>query len=404
MKRETALHAVQAAAEAYDARSRGAEVPTLESFSADVAGRIAHKLREALEWARTTVEEQLTGESDDLEGMGDGDYVSHHPVIALAQTAMEEAPLAHEIRSIGQHILEFQLTPGPDLFVAHQSLDDFRFPLAAKCTVVLVGDWGTGKDRAKRVADVIRQVDPDHVIHLGDIYPSGTPARARKHFVDVWNQHGPKRAKYWAMNGNHEMNAKGVGYFGTVLPFCSQQASYFSLENAHWKLIALDTAYQARDLEPRQAPWLDARLKDGGARNILLTHHQMFSAVDPRPPTDHAKLIQAMQPFVASGRIFGWFWGHEHWMLSYARDPAFGGYLARAIGHGGKRIKDVAGQHNGHAPAVRHYWNRPHPTVPGRCLNGFAVLRFDGPQLVISYPDETGPLDLFTEIWPDQPH
>lgn len=404
MKRETALQKVQAAARAFEARAQGAAVPTLDHFGADAAAAVAARLREALEWATTTDQERLTGESDELEGMGEGDYVSHHPVIALAQTAVEESPPPQEIRAIGEHVLEFQVKPGADLFVAHTSLNDFRIPLADRCTVVLVGDWGTGKDRAIRVAKVIRQVNPDHVIHLGDIYPSGTPEKARKHFVDVWKAHGPPKAKYWAMNGNHEMNAKGVGYFGTVLPFCKQPASYFSLENAHWKLIALDSAYRARDLEPRQIPWLDARLKDGNARNILLTHHQMFSAVDPRPHQEHQKLIAAMQPFVNSGRIFGWFWGHEHWMLSYARDPKFGGYLARALGHGGKRVKNVQGIHNGKAPAVRHYWNRPHPTVPGRCLNGFAVLRFQGPQLEISYPDETGPLDLFPEIWPDTPH
>ncbi|HET7234484.1 MAG TPA: metallophosphoesterase [Longimicrobium sp.] len=404
MKRETALQKVQAAANAFEARAKGAAVATLGHFSADAAAAVAGRLREALHWAQSTNEEELTGESDDLEGMGEGDYVSHHPVIAIAQTAMESAP-HDELRAIGDHVMEFQVKPGADLFVTHQSLDDFVFPLAEKSTVVLVGDWGTGKDRAKRVMDIIRQVDPDHVIHLGDIYPSGTPEMARKHFLDVIAAHGPKRAKYWAMNGNHEMNAKGVGYFGTVLPALKQKASYFALQNAHWRLVAVDTAFRARDVDPRQLPWLNARLmKDDGARNLVLTHHQMFSAVDPRPAAEHQKLIAAMQPFVDKGRVFGWFWGHEHWMLSYAADKKFGGYLARAIGHGGKRVKNVEGKHNGKAPPVKVYWNRPHPTVPGRCLNGFAVLRFDGPELTLSYPDETSTMDLFVEIWPKLPH
>jgi len=412
MRRDEVLEAVRRAAEAFAARAAGAEVPGIEHVPENEAGEVSAKLREGHDWAVThDDEEEETGEVG-VGGEDDGDYVSHHPAVALAQSAMEDVmlgpvgtALAHlPLRAI-REALRFQIGKDPDRFVEHKSLDDFRYPLAEKCTVVLVGDWGTGKDRARRVADVIRQVDPDHVIHIGDIYPSGTPEKAQQHFVDVWEDHGPSRAKYWSLFGNHDMNAKGTGYFGIVLTYCQdQESSYFSLENRHWKLIALDTAWRDYDLEPRQIPWLQARLQDDGARNILLTHHQMFSAVDPRPHANRDRLPATMRPFVETGRIFGWFWGHEHWMLSYARDPAFGNYLARAIGHGGKRIKNVDGRHNGHAPAVRQYWNRPHPTVPGRCLNGFAVLRFDGPRLEISYPDETGPTDLFPETWPDHPH
>lgn len=378
------------------------------------AAELARELELARMWALTEEprELELTGETDELAP--DGDYISHHPVIALTQTAMERfADVAEEsgaMEAAADEVpphrvvdaLLFRLRNRPP-FPTHQSLNDFRFQLASNATVVVVGDFGTAKPRAIRVAQAIRAANPDHVIHLGDIYPSGTPELARRHFVDVWRAHGPQNARYWALNGNHEMAAKGIGYFDVVLPFCGQPASYFSLQNEHWKLIGLDSAYIDFDLHPAQKPWLHARLQEGESRNILLTHHQMFSAVDGRPQENAARLPRTMQEFVQTGRIFGWLWGHEHRFLSYAADPAFGGYLARALGHGGKRVKYVSGVKDFPSPPVRHYWQARRQDKPHRCLNGFAILRFNGANVDITYADETG-FEWYPESWPNQPH
>lgn len=383
---------------------------------------LARRLRQARDWAEEEerAEMEMTAELDELEP--GADYISHHPLIALTQSAMEqfadaapkalsakaaeaaEAAEAVPVELVIDTVRVKQLGRPP--FPTHKHLDDLRFPLADNATVVVVGDFGTAKPPAIRVAQAIRALNPDHVIHLGDIYPSGTPELAQRHFIDVWQKHGPK-TKFWALNGNHEMDAEGIGYFGEVLTFCKQPASYFSLQNEHWKLIGLDTAYSVpdHDLQQEQKPWLHRRLAEGTSRNILLTHHQMFSAVDGRPHKHRKRLPTTMQEFVATGRIFAWLWGHEHRFLSYERDPAFGGYLARAIGHGGKRIEYVSGVHRfpGDAPRVLHYWEARRKSPKTECLNGFATLRFDGATVMVSYMDETG-FEWNTEIWPDQPH
>jgi len=60
----------------------------------------------------------------------------------------------------------------------------------------------------------------------------------------------------FALNGNHEMYADGNGYWKLVLPRmglkerCSewgagQWASFFCLENKHWRIIGLDTGYNS---------------------------------------------------------------------------------------------------------------------------------------------------------------
>jgi hypothetical protein len=126
--------------------------------------------------------------------------------------------------------------------------------------------------------------------------------------------------------------------------------------------------------------------------------------VDRRPARNAHKLRATLQPVVDTGRIFGWFWGHEHRSLYYARDPRFGNYLARAIGHGGKRVRVTPETHLGpdFAPPVAVYWNVPRPNQPGRVMNGFALLTFNGPDLTIDYVDETG-ANQFREIWPHTP-
>jgi hypothetical protein len=407
--RPTVLEVVGEAAERFHQRGDGTLVPGLENVTPEVASMMARELWSARDWARSPAGE--AEEEDELEG--EDDYVSHNPAISLVQAALDEDADAHpqagagldpaRLRTIAR-VLEAR-SSNFHPFIPPSSVDDFTHELASRCTVVLVGDWGTAKPRARRVAKAIAARKPDHIIHLGDIYPSGTQSRAHKRFIDVWKEEVGSGPKFWAMNGNHEMNANGEGYFRDVLPFCGQEASFFCLRNEHWKLIALDSSYRDHDLEPSQMPWLVHQLSAGPGRNILLTHHQMFSAVDTRPHRNMTTLPTTMKPVVDSGRVFAWFWGHEHRCLSYAREAAFGNYLARTIGHGGKRIRMSSGVHLGpeFAPRVVHYWDVPREDKPERCMNGFALLAFDGPRVTIDYVDETG-RNWFTEVWPDAPH
>ena len=368
--------------------------------------RLAELLRQGLEYAATEEPRLAARGEEDLEP--DGEYVSRHTVIALVQSAIDEAAdrgAAVTLEGIAANVALKDARNAP--FIRHQSLDDFRFPLPDECRVVLVSDWGTGSRGAKKVAQVIRKFEPHHVIHLGDIYASGKPNEVRKHFIDVWNEHGPSEAKFWAMNGNHEMKSGGKGYFELVLPFCGQPASYFSLQNAHWKLIGLDTAYfedggDDHDLFAPQIPWLDARLREGDSRNILLTHHQPFSAYDERPTEPDHRLAATMKPFVDSGRVFGWFWGHEHACVIYEDDQ----FRARAIGHGGKDTLASYYAFTRHpSPKVRHTFaervRKGPSTAPAAsrvAMNGCALLNFQGPVLEIEYADEEGKR-WFQETW-----
>ena len=425
--REQVLATLRTANELFSQRATGASVPELNHFDPETAAVLSGHLAEAWNWVHTDGRDEETAEM-----VGDGfDYVSHHPAVSLIQAAMDEHADAHPealaakeftpasaLADMDTKAASVTAFPPVDVLLDHllnlvkdkppfpvpASPGAFTFALPEQCRVALVGDFGTGKPRAIRVAQAIAARAPHHVIHLGDVYPSGTRSRVQKRFIDVWNEHGPAEAKFWALNGNHEMDAKGEGYFEVLLPWCGQPGSFFSLQNQYWKLIGLDTAYEDHDLQPEQLDWLNERLSEGTSHNILLSHHQMFSAIDPRPHKNRDRLPRSVGSEVDVGRIFAWLWGHEHRFLSYARDTRFGGYLARAIGHGGKTITYDVGVHQGEdfAPRVTHYWGIRRPGTANECLNGFALFDFDGPRIKIDYVDENG-TSRYTEVWPDAP-
>ena len=98
-----------------------------------------------------------------------------------------------------------------------------------------------------------------------------------------------------------------------------QKASYFCLENQHWRIIALDTGYDsigwplleyvfqpACPLRPEQIDWLRTvvRPRDDDPRGIiLLTHQQYYSAYDNWYPQPARQLAEFFS------RPVLWFWG-----------------------------------------------------------------------------------------------
>jgi Calcineurin-like phosphoesterase len=199
--------------------------------------------------------------------------------------------------------------------------------------VALLADWGTGLYGAPACAKCISSSGKPftHVIHLGDVYYSGTESEIDERFIAVW----PKvaGARYLACNGNHEMYSGGHGYFGKVLPLFAQKASYFACENEHWLLVGLDTAYDDHSLTSEQLGWLANLLKAPERKTkklVLLSHHQPFSLIENQGP----KVIGFLRLLLDSGRIHAWYWGHEHRCVIYDRHPVWK-LAGRCIGHAG---------------------------------------------------------------------
>jgi hypothetical protein len=233
-------------------------------------------------------------------------------------------------------------------YIVWKNLGDFviddRKSLPSEATVAVVGDWGTGQEAAKLVLRQIADKKPDVVIHLGDIYYSGTDFEVNNYFLQPWKQILNLTANpipTFSLAGNHDMYCGGVPYYNLIKTL-GQPASYFCLRNANWQFIALDTGYNdhnptgggsgATFLQPTEVTWLTDKVNNAGnRRTILLSHHQLFTAFDEIACQE---VNMRLYPQVASllPKVALWLWGHEHNFVLY------GPYrnLARSccLGHG----------------------------------------------------------------------
>ena len=270
-------------------------------------------------------------------------------------------------------------------FVKHKSLTDFRFQMDNETTIAVVGDWGGGNAAAQAVARQIEKLKPNHVIHLGDVYYSGTPKEVQERFLKFWPKPNAPGNSF-ALNSNHEMYSGGYGYFDHTLKQFKQPASYFSLANDNWRFIGLDTGYDEHDLKDPQAAWLKGQLTPG-PKTVLLSHHQLFSAYEN---TDSSKLRKKVAPML--GQIYGWVWGHEHLAVVYEKND---GINAIWLGNG----------------CFPYNLPKRKPTIPVKWIDKrqstdpdyagghtFALFKIKGPQIEIDFIDYQGKVG-YTETW-----
>src|SRR5208337_3165557 len=120
-------------------------------------------------------------------------------------------------------------------YVVWKNLGDFVIDdgksLPSEASVAVVGDWGTGQDAAKLVLRQIADKKPDVVIHLGDIYYSGTEFEVNNYFLQPWTQIlnlATNPIPTFSLAGNHDMYCGGVPYYNLIKTL-GQPASYFCL-------------------------------------------------------------------------------------------------------------------------------------------------------------------------------
>ncbi|MGH9452528.1 MAG: metallophosphoesterase [Terriglobia bacterium] len=231
-------------------------------------------------------------------------------------------------------------------YIVYKNLTDFVIDgkLPPQATVAVVGDWGTGQDAATLVLKQIADKNPDVVIHLGDIYYSGTQFEVTNYFLKPWRQMlnlNQKPIPTFSLAGNHDMYSGGVPYYQMIQQL-GQQASYFCLRNANWQFTAMDTGYHdhnpsgggegATYLQDTELTWLADKVNNAGARRtILLSHHQLFTAFDSIDGNEiNLRLYPQVAPILP--KVALWIWGHEHNFVVYDQYKN----LARSccLGHG----------------------------------------------------------------------
>jgi Calcineurin-like phosphoesterase len=287
--------------------------------------------------------------------------------------------------------------------------------LPAQATIAVIGDWGTGGDAANNLLAQVARKEPDLVIHLGDIYYSGTPEECQHFFTNIRAVLG-HRMPVLTLAGNHDMYSGGAGYY-QLIEDLEQRASYFCLRNAAWQILAMDTGFNDFDpfqvstnvtsLRDDESEWhLDKIQNPGGRKTVLLSHHPLFSAFEPiGGAAVNAHLLETFQDVL--GNIAVWLWGHEHRLAIYA--PHLGLARGRCLGCSAIPVSVEDGffePEYDDVPLLKDPDNGDQPVQLGD--NGtlynraYAILKFDGAAASIAYyqdSDEVKP--LLTETIPE---
>ena len=296
---------------------------------------------------------------------------------------------------------EFLASRGTIPYRRHQALSDFVIEgkLPAKAKVALLGDWGTGQPEAKALLAQIARKNPDVVIHMWDIYYSGTAFEVDKYFLQIWKStlDLSKTATY-TLSGNHDMFCGGKPYYD-LIDQLGQPASYFCLRNDNWQFLAMDTglhddvplAGKPTFLEDSEVEWLTDKIENaGGRRSVLLSHHQLFSAYENiGGKVVNDRLNAQLAPLLP--KVAMWFWGHEHDLVIYKQ---YMNVLGRCVGHGAFPI------------GISELPSNPlFPDVPLESVrlqtnaafynHGYVIVELDGASARVSYyqdTDEDNPL------------
>jgi hypothetical protein len=241
---------------------------------------------------------------------------------------------------------------------------DYQLPNDA--TVGIIGDWGTGLADAKALLLdlMLQKPTPAAIIHLGDIYYSGTPNECQSTFVDIFNEvfdqvlGKGKRIPVFTLPGNHDYYAWGLGFYPMLRQLNTgsavQEASYFCLRTADngWQFLGMDSGYNDSNpadqvnptyagpwLQPSEITWHRDKLKNFPGATILLSHHQLFSANSKINgmastyrdlPYFNPFLYKVVYDFLPT-KVAGWLWGHEHNLVLF-QNNLFGLSKGRLIG------------------------------------------------------------------------
>ena len=230
----------------------------------------------------------------------------------------------------------------------YESIDDFVLPLPGDTLkIAFIADWATGTDFAKNVMRCIGEQAPDVLIHLGDVYYSGTKEEMQEHFLSIVRDYVPATTKVFSLAGNHDLYAGGEGYYW-LIDELGQPASYFCLRNEHWQILGIGAPPEigdpmaaqnsAHDVDPKEAEWQRHKIETAdGRKTVMLSHYQLFTAsgniarsADNRPLAVNPIFMEAFEPVLSE--IDVWLWGHEHNLAVF--EPYVGLERGRCIGSG----------------------------------------------------------------------
>ncbi|BAV05907.1 hypothetical protein SAMN05421788_11719 [Filimonas lacunae] len=262
----------------------------------------------------------------------------------------------------------------------------------------MLGDWGSGTEVAQTVMNQLVGLQPDYLVHLGDVYYSGTPGddythyyatgEEQDHLLSIWPD--AYAGASFTLNSNHEMYCGAHGLLDVALAsrvFAKQGgATYYALQCGDWTLLCLDSAFYADvthaymygNIGNEQASWIKS-LQLQPAKVIVLTHHNGFEYNCSNDTQAYYTPFWNQVSNALGGDPYAWYWGHIHNGIVYNSPVTIGDFATntycRCLGHGAIPFGNASSLQN--LAGVEWYANNPPVDAAGKEVsNGSVLLSF----------------------------
>lgn len=306
--------------------------------------------------------------------------------------------------SVEKYLVKVKLKGKTIPYRTWNKINDYVFNdrLAANARIAIIGDWGTGQPAARAVLRQIVRQQPDIVIHLGDIYYSGTAREMRQNFLEVCRDILPTGTQLYTIPGNHDLYAGGKPFYD-MLDEMGQPASFFALRNDNWQFLAMDSSLHDSDtftvatnvtrLDEREALWHQQKLENNqGRKSVLLSHHQLFTAygsvgsINKSPQPLNPLLYATFAPYL--DKIDLWLWGHEHNLIIF--EPYKGLQRGRCVGCSAIPVPQELNPYSTNLGLIDPpRFNNVRLSLDNKGVYnlGYAMIQLDGPSAQVDYYD-----------------
>jgi acid phosphatase type 7 len=214
--------------------------------------------------------------------------------------------------------------------------------------VVAAGDIATGGPQDSRTARLIRVLDPDRVLTLGDnAYPNGTLQEFRRYYEPTW---GSFKGRSSPALGNHEYNTPGAAgyfaYFGGRAP-----AANYAFVLGGWRLLSLDSEHKKREALDILR---DTLTSDRHRCELVYFHRPRWSSAGSGSDPD----VDALWREAVSQGVDVVLSGHHHIYERFAPmgsdgDPDASGTRQFIVGTGGAPLADFGSPISGSEVRIR---------------------------------------------------
>ena len=182
---------------------------------------------------------------------------------------------------------------------------------------VVFGDSGDASQTQYALARRIEQVDPDFLVHTGDlVYPRGARAGYRRAFFVPYRRL-IRQVAFWPVPGNHDVAEPDRGApFREVFELPANGPAQVTPEHAYWfdyadaRFVMIDSNLSQQVLAERVAPWLEATFAGFPGRwRFVVLHHPPYT-VGAHKPSEAVR--RALVPAFEAAGVDIVFSGHDH--------------------------------------------------------------------------------------------